>query len=380
MMNIIADENMALVQEFFGDLGNLQCYAGRQLNTQLLQQANVLLVRSVTQVNQALLANTPVRFVGSATIGADHLDLRWLAQQQIMTTTAPACNARSVVEYVFAVLAYLQEQLQQDMSAKVLGVVGLGNVGHLLAQVAGQLGFRVIGCDPFVQRQGVTQQPLQQLLSEADIVCFHTPLTKQGEYPTYHLLAEHNLKYLKQGAILLNAGRGAVIDNVALLAFLQAYPHHLSAVVLDVWENEPAINVDLVASVDIATPHIAGYSLEGKWRGTEMIYQRLCQYLNQQIKHKLADFLPVNHQVLTWPHLSTIWQNYAALLRKVYPVEQDDQALRQTMCLDTHEARALAFDKLRKDYWPRRECSAYDLREVPIANQQQMANLGFKLC
>ena len=125
MMNIIADENMALVQEFFGDLGNLQCYAGRQLNTQLLQQANVLLVRSVTQVNQALLANTPVRFVGSATIGADHLDLRWLAQQQIMTTTAPACNARSVVEYVLAALAYLQEQLQQDMSAKVLGVVGL---------------------------------------------------------------------------------------------------------------------------------------------------------------------------------------------------------------------------------------------------------------
>ena len=123
-------------------------------------------MRSVTQVNQALLANTPVRFVGSATIGADHLDLRWLAQQQIMTTTAPACNARSVVEYVLAVLAYLQEQLQQDMSAKVLGVVGLGNVGHLLAQVAGQLGFRVIGCDPFVQRQGVTQQPLQQLLSD----------------------------------------------------------------------------------------------------------------------------------------------------------------------------------------------------------------------
>ena len=379
-MNIVADENMALVQEFFSDLGDLRCYAGRQLKQEYLVNADILLVRSVTQVNADLLIDTPVRFVGSATIGADHLDLSWLQQQGVKATTAPACNARSVVEYVFSALAYLQEHLKIEMSQKTLGIVGLGNVGYLLAKVASQLGFKVIGCDPFVQKEDVVQLPLEGLLTEADIICLHTPLTKQGAYPTHHLLSAHNLKCLKQGAILLNAGRGAVIDNQALLSFIKSNPNYLAAVVLDVWEAEPEIDVNLVANVDIATPHIAGYSLEGKWRGTEMIYQAVCHFLQIKPQHKLADFLPINNQVFTWPNLPSIWQNYARLLRQIYPIEQDDCALRQTMSCVTKEERALAFDQLRKHYWPRRECSAYQLADIHSATrQQEMANLGFNI-
>lgn len=379
-MKIIADENMALVREFFAHLGELQCYAGRQLTQQHLKEADILLVRSVTQVNQQLLTNTPVKFVGSATIGADHLDLAWLTQQQITTTTAPACNARSVVEYVFATLAYLQQQLVADFANKVIGVVGLGNVGYLLAQVAIQLGFQVIGCDPFVQRDGIKQVTLEELLTQADIVCVHTPLTKEGAYPTYHLISANNLMQFKQGAVLLNAGRGAVIDNQALLTFLKNQPDYFAAVVLDVWESEPTLCPDLVSLVTIATPHIAGYSLEGKWRGTEMIYQAVCRYLKLKPQYSLADFLPVNNQVLEWKNLATDWQNYATLLRQVYPVERDDQALRATMSLTNDLERAVAFDLLRKNYWPRRECSAYYLSQSNHPDRQQkMKSLGFKL-
>lgn len=376
-MKIVADENMALVQEFFADLGELQCYAGRHLQQQHLYDADILLVRSITPVNQQLLSNTPIKFVGSATIGADHLDLLWLKQQKITTTTAPACNARSVVEYVFAALAYLQQHSTSDFANKVMGIVGLGNVGYLLAKTAQQLGFQVIACDPFVQKDDVIQMSLSSLLAQADIVCLHTPLTKQGEYPTYHLLNANNLPHLKPGAILLNAGRGAVIDNQALLDFIEKNQDYLAAVVLDVWEQEPTIDSQLVAKVTIATPHIAGYSLEGRWRGTEMVYQALCQYLAVPIKHKLADFLPINTNILLWPNLATLWQNYAALLRKIYPIEQDDVALRQTLLLSVVE-RGLAFDRLRKTYWPRRECSAYQLSaNMTTTEQSVIESLGF---
>lgn len=379
-MYIVADENMALVKEFFTDLGELHCYAGRSLTQQQLLQATALLVRSVTTVNQALLHDTPVSFVGSATIGADHLDINWLSQQGITTTTAPACNARSVVEYVFACLAYLQEKNNHTFLGKTLGIVGLGNVGNLLAKLGKVLGFNIIGCDPFVTRDQINQLSLEALLSQADIICLHTPLTKQGAYPTYHLLGEHNLSLIKQGAVLLNAGRGAAIDNQALSAFLQQHPNYFSAVILDVWESEPTINQTLVEQVQVATPHIAGYSLEGKWRGTEMIYQAFCQHIQQTPQHKLADFLPVNSEVLVWPNQSSLWQNYATLLRHVYPVERDDQALRQTMFNADKLSRGQAFDHLRKTYWPRRECSAYHLSVTQTANiPSNLFELGFCL-
>lgn len=377
-MYIVADENMALVNEFFGHLGTLHCYAGRQLSAQQVKMADILLVRSVTPVNQQLLAQSNVRFVGSATIGFDHIEQAWLEKQGIMVRTAPACNAQSVVEYVFAALAYLGEKNNIQIKNKVLGVVGLGNVGRLLARFAHVLGFKVIAYDPFVTQDFVEQVELASLLSRADIVSLHTPLTKTGVYPTYHLLGKHNLSLLKQSAILLNSGRGAVIDNGALLDFLGQQAQHLAAVVLDVWEHEPNVNSELVNHVTLATPHIAGYSLEGKCRGTEMIYQSLCAFLHTPTLHQLSDFLPKLTHTLIWPNLDSLWANYAALLRQVYPIEQDDQAFRQSLLMPAAQ-RGVAFDKLRKVYWSRRESSAYDVSCVPSSQIQPMTQLGFKI-
>lgn len=366
-MRIIADENMALVEAFFSDLGQLSCYSGRQLSNKQVEDADVLLVRSVTEVNANLLTNSRVRFVGSATIGADHLDKEWLDSQNITMTTAPACNARSVVEYVLTAIAAVSARLQLDPAAKVLGIVGLGNVGFLLATVAQSLGMKVLGCDPFVNRPTIQQCSFEELVALADIVSLHTPLTRQGEYPTYHLLNEVSLSRLKPNSILLNTGRGAVIDNQALLNFVKSNPEHLAAIVLDVWEGEPMINARLIPHLMLATPHIAGYSLEGRTRGTEQVYQALCQFLAQPPQHQLKDFLPANPSVITALPNENLWLMLSQVLQAAFPIFTDDEQLRATMQLADTE-RALAFDLLRKHYWPRRQFASHHV----IVDQQDV--------
>lgn len=377
-MRIVADENMALVQEFFGDLGQLSRYSGRQLSSEQVKDADVLLVRSVTEVNAKLLANSRVRFVGSATIGADHLDKAWLDSQNIFMTTAPACNARSVVEYVLTAVATVAQRLAIDPSTKVLGIVGLGNVGFLLATVAQSLGMEVLGCDPFVNHPSIQQCGFEELLASADIVSLHTPLTRQGEYPTYHLFNELTLPSLKPNSILLNTGRGAVIDNQALLSFIEHHPEHLAAIVLDVWEGEPLINARLIPHVTLATPHIAGYSLEGRTRGTEQVYQALCQFLALLPQHQLKDFLPVNPSVITVLPNENLWLMLSQVLQMAYPILNDDQQLRVTMQLPDNE-RALAFDLLRKNYWPRRQFASHQVivEQADVVAIDMLKKLGF---
>ncbi len=377
-IHIVADENMALVQEFFGDLGSLRCYSGRQLSNEQVKDADVLLVRSVTEVNAKLLTNSRVRFVGSATIGADHLDKGWLESQNIRMTTAPACNARSVVEYVLTAISAVAERLQIDLSTKVLGIVGLGNVGFLLATVAQSLGIKVLGCDPFVNHPSIQQCALKELLASADIVSLHTPLTRQGEYPTHHLFNEQTLTLLKPNSILLNTGRGAVIDNQALLSFVESNPEHLAAIVLDVWEGEPLINARLIPYVTLATPHIAGYSLEGRTRGTEQVYQALCQFLGLRPQHQLKDFLPINPSVITASPNVNLWLMLSQVLQTAYPIMNDDQQLRATMQLPENE-RALAFDLLRKHYWPRRQFVSHQVivEQANVEAIDMLNKLGF---
>jgi erythronate-4-phosphate dehydrogenase len=340
-----------------------------------------LLVRSVTQVNEKLLAGSRVRFVGSATIGSDHLDLDWLAQQGITVTTAPGCNARSVVDYVLTALVHLAHRFDFDLSGRVLGVVGLGNVGYLLAKDASSLGLTVIGCDPFVRRADIAQTDLMHLLATADIVSLHTPLTRGGDHPTFHLLHAGNLPALKPGAILLNSGRGAVIDNQALLQFLQARPQHLLATVLDVWENEPLPDRELVSAVTIATPHIAGYSLEGRWGGTEQVYQAVCRFLGIAPQHRLDEFLPPVRMLSPVATDGSDWAVVQRLLQQVYPLCNDDAAMRNTLANTDENERASAFDRLRKDYWPRRDFPAYRIgqaMERPVL-RQVFQRLGFQL-
>jgi erythronate-4-phosphate dehydrogenase len=270
---LVADENIPFAREVFGTLGEVVTLPGRTLTRADLVAADALLVRSVTRVDGSLLVETPVTFVGTCTIGIDHLDTQWFDQNGIAWASAPGCNANSVVQYALAAMA----RLRPHWLSQTVGIIGCGNVGGHLHRVLRGLGVAVKCYDPWLT---LSQNPdlttLDELLS-CDIICVHTPLITTGAHPTLHLLNAERLAALRPGALLISAGRGAAIDNHALKALL---PHRQDLdVVLDVWEPEPLLDVELLRRVTLGTPHIAGYSYDGKINGTLQIYHKLCQHL-----------------------------------------------------------------------------------------------------
>lgn len=353
---IVADENMPGASAWFAPLGAVRSVPGRGLDRAALGAAEILLVRSVTRVDRALLEGSRVRFVGTATIGTDHLDLDYLNERGIAWASAPGCNATAVVEYVLSCLCALDGVLERLLAGGRVGIVGLGNVGaRLLARLRG-LGIDCVGHDPFLDDAGgLPLVGLEEALA-ADVVCLHTPLTRAGPHPTYHLLNAERLAGLKRGAVLLNAGRGAVVDNTALAACLRRRTD-LRAV-LDVWEGEPAIDRDLLGQVAIATPHIAGYSWDGKVAGTRMVLEACCRFLGVPVPvlQPLAEAEP---GIELPPQLAG-----AGLLRTAmfgaYDVRADDRNLRAAMAAaGTGSEAAEAFDRLRKNYPVRRELAAF---------------------
>ena len=358
-MKLIVDENIPLAEEFFADFGVIEKKPGRLLRADDVRDADALIVRSVTQVNQALLARSSVRFVGSATIGADHLDIDYLDSSGIRYATAPGCNATAVVEYVAAALLDLEARHGWSMVGKTLGIVGLGNVGSRLKPVFERLGLRVLACDPLLADQGVAGLVSLDEVLGADIVSLHTPLTRTGEYPTFHLLDEKRLRSLKPNAVLINACRGPVIDNQALCKVLEDRGDLMA--VLDVWEGEPLVDPQLAQRVDIATPHIAGYSYDGKVKGTAMIYEALCSFLDQPPVKTLEALIPDSAARVIDLGESDDIQTCRDLVRKVYCIEEDDVNLRSSL-QHPREHRIAAFDQLRKHYRLRREFSKVGLR------------------
>lgn len=312
----------------------------------------MLLVRSVTRVDQALLAGSKVRFVGTCTIGVDHLDIDYLQEQGIGYASAPGCNANSVVEYVFSALARLRPQ----WLSLSFGVVGCGNVGGALVRRLKSLGLSVKFYDPLIdlaERDDLDshdQGTLEDIL-QADVVCLHAPLTRSGNHPSWHLLGAKELNQLKPGALLLNAGRGPVLDNQALLDFLPQRPD--INVVLDVWEPEPDIDVRLLPLVDLATPHIAGYSYDGKVAGTSMIYRSLCDFLGVTAQVSAGDLLQGTDGHWTLGCDMKLQQAINQSILQGYDVTSDDQRMREAV--SDCDLVGSTFDRLRKEYPQRRE-------------------------
>lgn len=353
-MRLLADENIPLLDPFFAAFGEIRRLPGRAIDRAALADVDALLVRSVTRVDAALLEGTPVRFVGTCTIGTDHLDLGHFERAGIAWASAPGCNARGVVDYVLGALLALAERTGRDLASLTYGVVGAGQVGGRLVEVLRGLGWRVLVCDPPRQaREGGDYVDLDTLLSASDVVSLHTPLTREGPLATHHLLSGARLARLRPGSWLINASRGAVIDNAALKACLQAGA--ALEVVLDVWEGEPLVDAGLAALCRLATPHVAGYSLDGKLRGTEQIYRAFCAWRGEEPQVSLAALLPPAW--LATLHLDGMadprWA-LATLCRAVYDPRSDDAAFRRTLAGEAGERRA-AFDRLRKEYPPRRE-------------------------
>ncbi|MDE5812374.1 MAG: 4-phosphoerythronate dehydrogenase [Muribaculaceae bacterium] len=251
------------------------------ITTEAVADADALIVRTRTRCNASLLAGSRVKFVATATIGTDHLDLPWLAANGIEAVSAPGCNAPAVAQYVFASLLHSGIALR----GKTLAVIGVGHVGTIVARWGETLGINVLRVDPPRQRRGDPGHwlTLDEAASQADIITFHTPLTLSGSDATYHLASQQLIGRLKSGAILINAARGEIFDTEAVVNAVEAGT--IAAPIVDCWENEPDISLRLLQSAAVATPHIAGYSLEGKLRATSTVIAALCRRFNAPLPH-----------------------------------------------------------------------------------------------
>ncbi|PXK16338.1 4-phosphoerythronate dehydrogenase PdxB [Klebsiella variicola] len=362
---------MPYARELFSRLGDVQAVPGRPVPAEALTDADALMVRSVTRVNEALLSGKAVKFVGTATAGTDHVDQAWLQQAGIGFSAAPGCNAIAVVEYVFSALLMLAERDGFALADRTVGIVGVGNVGGRLQKRLEALGIKTLLCDPPRAERGDEGdfRSLDALVQEADVLTFHTPLYKEGPYKTLHLADESLISRLKPGSILINACRGPVVDNAALLKRLEA--GQPLSVVLDVWEPEPDLNVELLKRVDIGTAHIAGYTLEGKARGTTQVFEAYSAFIGHPQQVALDTLLPAPEFGRITLHGPLDQPTLKRLVHLVYDVRRDDAPLRKVAGV------AGEFDKLRKNYQERREWSSLYVQCSDAQAATLLRQLGF---
>ena len=378
-MKIVADENIPLLKDAFGPLGEVVALAADEITPQVLRDAQALLVRSVTRAGADLLDSTDVRFVGTATIGTDHIDRDYLSRRGIGFTSAQGSNARSVAEYVFAALSVLAERKGLALADMVLGVVGVGNIGSRVARIAEGIGMRVLRNDPPLARR--TGDPkyvaIQTVCGEADVVTFHVPLTREGPDATYHMIDEGLLRRLKGRAVLINTSRGAVHETAALKAAVGA--QHLGAVVLDVWEDEPKIDPDLLAGVDLATPHVAGYSYDGKVNGTRMLLEAFCRHFGLQRRWDPSPLMPPpNRPRVRVSAGVSVDEALRLAITAAYGIQADDARLREMLKVPKSD-RGAYFKSLRRNYPVRREFpwTTVELESDDAGVRAALRTLGF---
>lgn len=369
-MKIVSDSAIMGAESFFSPYGEVSVYPGRELTAARVEDADVLLVRSVTPVDQGLLANSRVRFVGSATIGTDHIDHDYLVRSGIHFAYAPGCNATAVVQYVIAVLCASIDSWRD----KSVSIIGCGQVGGRLLAFLKTLGMNCRVYDPFLSPEKVLELVDFSEACSADIICLHTPLTRGGGHPTFHMIGEAELAQLKRGTVLINAGRGAVIDNQALEARL--LEDASLRVILDVWENEPAISRDLLDKVVLGTPHIAGHSIDGKLRGTMMLLEAFEQWLGIT-PARISEPTSKTHEKI----LLTVSNkaSFEEVVLSVYDPRRDFAKLRLA-CSNKDIPTAKAFDAVRGAYQLRQEFNRYHIdSEVGQKLGEQLLALGFSL-
>lgn len=371
-MKIVIDENMPYALELFSKIGDVIVKSGRDLNADDLIDVDALMIRSVTKVNEALLKKANrLAFVGTATAGIDHVDQTLLQQKGIFFTAAPGCNKVGVAEYVLSCLMVLAQQQGFSIFDKTVGIVGAGQVGSYLAQCLDALNITYFLNDPIKESEGDPRQftELSDLLQRADVISLHTPITYTGEHATHHLIDTTQLDILRSDQILINAARGPVVNNQALKQRLELADGF--SAVLDVFEFEPEVDLELLPLLSFATPHIAGYGLEGKARGTTMIFNSYCSFLNLETRVEASSLLPVAPIPdirINGPWDEAVLHN---LIQLIYDVRKDDALFRRQI-----DQRG-SFDAMRKAYWDRREYSAVTVVGDAESNLTSLANLGF---
>ena len=358
-MQFVIDENIPFAREAFSHLGSVTLLPGRGITREAVRKAHALIVRSVTKVDAALLADTNVQFVGTATTGVEHIDQEYLAVRNIGFAAALGCNANAVAEYVLTALLVTAHAKGLTLSGKTLGIIGAGRIGSLVAAKAPALGMQVLLNDPpLAQATGEQRyRPLAEIL-QADFMTLHVPLTLDGPDATFHLIGADELARMTPSSVLINAARGEVVDNTALLEALTKGT--IGGAVMDVWEGEPAINWDFLNHVTLGTSHIAGYSSDGKIYGTVMVYHACCRFWGIEPAWALPLDLPTTLAHGTAPHIAfdATGKDFQTLAHDIattlYDLPGDHARMRDLLALP-ETLRPQAFDRLRRDYPHRRE-------------------------
>jgi erythronate-4-phosphate dehydrogenase len=373
-MKVVADDKIPFLKGVLEPLVDVVYLPGKAITNNDLKDADALITRTRTICNEKLLQGSSVKFIGTATIGYDHIDTEYCEKNGIFWTNAPGCNSSSVQQYIAATLVGLAEKFNFSLTDKTLGVIGVGNVGKKVVSLAELLGMRVYLNDPPRQDKEGTCGfiSLDGIVRECDIITLHVPLTNEGIYKTHHLFDEKVLSRLKKDTILINTSRGEVVDNIALENALET--NRIKAAVLDVWENEPNIKHSLLDKLTFGTSHIAGYSVEGKANGTAMIVQAFSKYFNLEYNDWVPDELPGSpeNSLKVDAQGKSDTEVISYLIEQTYKLSFDDNQLRKAV----HH-----FEELRGNYWLRREFKAYTvlLENGSIELKRKLERLGFKV-
>jgi len=361
-MKLVADINIPYLKGVLEPFFDRVIYMpGGQITQSVVKDADAILVRTRTICDEALLKGSTVMFIGSATIGYDHIDTHYCDKNGITWATAPGCNSGGVLQWVVSALIHLSIEKRFSLKGKTLGVVGVGNVGSKIVKAGEALGMKVLCCDP-PRRRNENQSDFvdfRTIADNADIITFHVPLNRSGVDATFHMANEEFFGTIKPNTIILNSSRGEVVDANSLVHAVKS--GRVMASALDVWEGEPIVSSEIIKSVDIATPHIAGYSLEGKVNGTRMVVDALSRFFKLGIDPWYPNPNPADSRVVIDSSVEL-----PEIIAKTYSILEDDKAFRK----NTND-----FERLRNEYIYRREFSAHDIK----ANDKDLVEILLKL-
>lgn len=355
-MKIVCDDKIPFLRGALEPYAQVVYAPGQAITASTVHDADALIVRTRTKCNAQLLEGSGVKMVATATIGFDHIDTDWCESHEIDWTNAPGCNSSSVEQYMGSLLVTMARSMGFECRNKTLGVIGVGNVGRKVARLAALLGFRVLVCDP--PRARIEGESLfctlEQIIEKADIITCHVPLIMEGEDSTYHLFDSKRIQAMRPDQILINTSRGEVVDCKALK---EALSHgKLMAAALDVWENEPQIDRELLDMLFVATPHIAGYSADGKACGTAMSVQAIACRFELPCTDWAVQDIPAPEQNLEFSIDAaglTPRQVLEEAILYSYNIKSDDARLRENPD---------GFELQRSDYPVRREFTAFSVK------------------
>lgn len=370
MLKIVADDAIPFLPGCLEESAEVQYLPGADISAADCRDADALIIRTRTKCRKELLEGSKVSFLVSATIGTDHLDIPWLKEQGITWKNCPGCNSGSVNQYVLAAVAYMRLQDKLSFSGGKAGVIGYGNVGSKVAESLAKTGFDVAVCDPFISPENCDfpMLTLNEMFKRGGVLTVHVPLENSGEHKTHGFIDEDLLKQTADNSIIINTSRGEILEENALKKELRAGRLHA---VIDVWNKEPHIDLELLDLCSLATPHIAGYSLDGKYTGTRMSVDSLSKFF--AVKSSIPDFenTPQRWNKIVTPDCKLESEKQLSqIILQSYPIEEDDALLRQDPA---------TFEKLRKNYRIRREFPCWQISEELAQRLTVLENLGFTI-